>query len=76
MNLDGERNPGAPYSGKELSKADSRRDALKKLAVYSAYATPALLALTHSTRAHAETSIIESQAGNRFGGETHDEYGR
>jgi hypothetical protein len=53
MNLDDEKNPGAPEVGNEISKADSRRDALKKMAIYSAYATPALLALMHSKKAQA-----------------------
>ena len=34
-------------------ETNTRRDALKKMAVYSAYATPALLALMHSKKAQA-----------------------
>ena len=38
---------------KTAVERESRRDALKKMAVYSAYATPALLALMHSKKAQA-----------------------
>ena len=34
-----------------------RRTALKKMAVYSAYATPALLALMHSKKAQAFSGL-------------------
>ena len=58
MNLDDEKNPGTPEAGKDASKADSRRDAMKKIAIYSAYATPTLLALMHSKKAQA-FSIVD-----------------
>lgn len=58
MKINERREAGTPEAGKDASKADSRRDAMKKIAIYSAYATPTLLALMHSKKAQA-FSIVD-----------------
>jgi hypothetical protein len=51
MNSDDSKEIGKHDSCEDASQVDSRRDAMKKVALYSAYAAPVLLALTRPAKA-------------------------
>jgi hypothetical protein len=53
MKTDSGKENAKPESNGDALKADGRRGAIKKIAIYSAYAPPALFALMHSTKAQA-----------------------